>query len=197
MQRIHEAASVENVASYIERQYSPILPIEGVLVQARFRQLSERQKELAKDLSEAMSQTSETWHDNAPADVANMASALNAASAEKVISAMRSSVVLDYPQSVKRGTLGNLFRIATEGDKTRSLFLAGYASDVKEYLKPGIDVVTLKSPVGNAILGAKAGATIDYHVGRRTLSIALDAIEPAIAAFEKDEFLHYDLERTS
>ena len=195
MQRVHEPASAENVASYLERQYLPVLPLEGILIQAKFKQLSDKQAEIARDLNDAMSQTSETWHDNAPADVANLASNLNAVSAEKLINAMRGAVILDYPQSAERGTLGNLLHITNGDGKTRSLFLAGYAPDIKDYLKPEIDVITLKSPVGDALIGAEAGEQREYKVGRRVLSVTLDRIEPPISAFAAEESLHYDLER--
>jgi len=101
----------------------PILPIEAALLQEQRQWLIARQQELARELNDAMSQTSETWHDNAPADAINLEGSRNSMSGEKIGNAIRHAVVYEYPTQTDEVTLGSLIRATMPNGKPKSLFL--------------------------------------------------------------------------
>lgn len=57
------------------------------------------------------------------------------------------------------------------------------------YTRNNVGIFTLKSPLGEAILGALPQDTIEYKVGARTLSLAINSIELPRDAFGDDTIL--------
>lgn len=166
-------------------------------MQSQLHELIEKQGDLAKDLGEAMSQTSETWHDNAPADVINVAGALNAQTAEKLVSVIRDAVVLDYPENEEKVTIGSGLGILFPNGNERTVLLAGHMAGIKEYLAEGVNAVTVKSPIGEALLGAKEGDTVAYRVGARVLEATVNTVSNPRSVFADPSYLDYDIKHSN
>lgn len=173
----------ELVREHMSLDDLPILPIEAALIPKKFGELTGRQSELANLLNEAMSQTSETWHDNAPADAVNLESVRLSNAAERVIKAMSHAVVFDYPTDTEAVTLGSAISASMNGRSEKKLFLVGFVQDVKELLEPDVSAFTLSSPLGEAILGAKPDQEVQYKVGSKTMSIVVNRINAPAAFF--------------
>lgn len=166
----------ESIKDRLDNDFLPILPIEANLITRQFAHLTGKQSELAKLLNEAMTQTSETWHDNAPADHVNLESIKTSNAAERVIKAMTSAVVFDYPEETEEVTLGSAIEAEVGGNGDKNMLLVGYSQDIKEFLVPNVAVFSLQSPLGEAVLGAKRGQEIQYSVGARAMSLVVRSI---------------------
>ena len=68
---------------------------------------------------------------------------------------------------------GNVVSIRFEGDDDVEQYLFGSI----EERRPGMDVVSPGSPMGQALEGAQAGQTVSYEANGNTLSIEVVAIE--------------------
>lgn len=175
--------SPEVLREHIKQDDLPILPIEAALIPKKFGDLTGRQSELAALLNEAMTQTSETWHDNAPADAVNLESIRTSNAAERIIRAMSHAVVFDYPTDTEVVTLGSAISASMNGNDAKRFFLVGFTQDVKELLEPGVSVFTLASPLGEAMLGAKPEQELEYRVGGRVMSIVVNGIDVPESVF--------------
>lgn len=163
---------------------SPMLPFERDILRLELARLGVEQGELGRLLGEAMDQSSETWHDNAPADAINHHSRVIANRAEKVIADLGSAVLLDYPDPSDRvATLGSIIGVVYPGEtEAESLLLTGLcrtAPTIKEGapFPADLEVITARSPLGEAVIGAQVGRTALYHANGRSLAVEIASIQ--------------------
>jgi len=133
-----------------------LLPEDREYAIERIRQLETEIQDLGPEFQDVFTQSSETWHDNAPFDALRDKQSMLAAELDQLRRLVRQSV-LDIPKK-KRGTIGigdtvsldngRTYRIA--GDWTRH---AGRHVD-------GIYWVSCHTPVAKALLGKKKGETM-------------------------------------
>jgi transcription elongation GreA/GreB family factor len=154
-----------------------MLPFEDRALRAELGRLGLAQGELSTLLGEAMGQSSETWHDNAPADAVNLQSKVVTGRAEQVIKYLQHGVLVAYPAPDETSiTLGSVIGIQyPDTDEVDQFLLTGVSRTVPE-LKPdtpyeNLDVVTVRSPLGAAILGAIAGDNLVYVANQRSLNV--------------------------
>lgn len=160
----------------IENREIPLLPYERELAQRAIKTHATRQEELGKKMGEAMHQSSETWHDNSPAEVIMNDSKLLAAAAQEIIKVIRSGRIFDYENDDNRVSIGSLVGVKYEGDDdTTMIYLTGATrelppQEVLEAIGNGhknfdnVDCVTLSSPVGQAIFDKPVGETIQLDI---------------------------------
>lgn len=160
-----------------------LLPCEVSGIKNKLTELGVTQKILGQHLGEAMTQSSETDHDNAPADAINHESRILTARAELIIKTLNASKIIDYPKNANAAHIGTVVRVEyPQSDDTEHVFLTGYSRDIDEtglILPEDVSVVTASSPLGFALLESKPGATVSYKVHDRDFSVAIAEIDLA------------------
>lgn len=168
----------------ITEEKSPMLPFEHAMLRGELQNLGVAQSALSRLLGEAMQQSSETWHDNAPADAINHESRMLSARAEQIIATLGKAVIVGYPE-VDDGsiTLGTIVGVKYQGDdEVEHLLLTGVARNAPNFSSEAniplqLQIVTAQSPLGSAILGRKPGDTPQYQVKNSMLRIAIDSVQ--------------------
>lgn len=165
----------------------PVLPFEIDVAKSAMERLVKEQNSLGKSLGEAMNQSSETWHDNAPAEAVSQASITLSALAKPVQHILGRGVIFDYEQGVSEEvTLGSVVSVRFDNSSDCIKYLVTGATreipeDSSVYEKMSrlnASVITLSSPIGRAIFGAKVGQTVAFDVPkRRQRKVTIDSID--------------------
>jgi transcription elongation GreA/GreB family factor len=172
----------ERIQESIDNEHIPILPFELVTAKAALEGHVKEQRLLSKKLEEAMQQSSETWHDNAPAEAISNDSIILAGSAERAIKLIRDGDIYGYEHDDEVITLGSLVGVKYGDDpEIVEMFITGVSRELPdEHLLDGkIDTdrevicVTLSSPVGQAIFNKKVGDKVDISVNGRKIKITI------------------------
>lgn len=168
----------------ITEEKSPMLPFEHAMLSGELQDLGVAQSALSRLLGEAMQQSSETWHDNAPADAINHEGRMLSARAEQLIATLGKAVIVGYPEvDDERIILGTIVGIKYQGDdEIEHLLLTGVTRNAPHFsteadIPRPLQIVTAQSPLGSAILGRKPGDTPQYEVRDRMLRIAIDSVQ--------------------
>jgi transcription elongation GreA/GreB family factor len=181
----------------LERADTPVLPFELEVMQLSFNGLAKEQSRLGTLLGQAMEESSETWHDNAPADILNADSRILSERARRVTEAMRGTVGFDYPTMDERAvTLGSIVTYCFTDDpgEIERVYIAGLTRELPADILEQIDtstsednelsVVTLASPLGRALLGKTIDEIAHYSVnGQREVSVLLGNVEQFVPSF--------------
>lgn len=167
----------------LENNNLPVLPFEIEVAQRAMKIHIEKQAELGKRMGEAMQQSSETWHDNAPAEAIANDSKTLASSAEKTMEIINNSEIFEYVSEAETATLGSLVGV-TYGDDSEVVFL--YLTGVIRELPSNmhdeshysdIETVTISSPVGAAIFDKEVGDEVSVQLGNgRQIKITIVSI---------------------
>ncbi|MEO5691001.1 MAG: hypothetical protein ABIQ64_02340 [Candidatus Saccharimonadales bacterium] len=158
------------VAEELEADRQPILPFELRMLEDKHEAHKIEQRDLGTSMTDAMSETSETWHDNGAADAINAASRALGYRASVVIRGIRNGVEIPYPNAEdKQATMGSVIGVQFEGDDTSyPHFITGMLREVPESIRSHIpddsEIVTAGSPFGRAVLGCKAGEARTFSI---------------------------------
>lgn len=172
----------ERILKTIELNRVPLLPFEHKLAENALQHYIIAQNRLGNLLKESMNQTSETWHDNAPADAINNDSKMLANVAKDTMHILNESDIYDYEDTtVDSVTLGSLVSTHYDNGKQVAFFITGTTRDLEEYQdkipKTGSRVVTVYSPIGRALLGAKVNYSVKFQAPNgRDITIHVDNI---------------------
>ena len=155
----------------------PALSFELEHLRQQLQGCVEKQAELSKSFGEAMRQSSETWHDNAPAEAISYDSKVIASVAESAIKDIGRAIEFDATDTCDEITLGSIFTVEyAPGDEAMSL-LVGIILDIPECVKNSLPqecgIVTLSSPLGSSVLGAKKGDVVAFNVGNRQIKVKI------------------------
>ena len=165
--------------------YTPALPFEISALGQKIQSYKLEQIRLGRQLGEAMNQSSETWHDNAPADAINTQSVVLSDQAGKTDQALSSSVKFEYPtEEDMQATLGSIVEILYDGDdKPEIVYLTGVTrsiSTINDYtdarFSDEFDAVTISSPLGQCLIGANEGEERVYIANNRRYSVLVRAV---------------------
>jgi len=173
-----EKNTPDTIRKLLQAGNTPLLPYEYDFLKEQLIKLGVEQKQLGKLLGQAMEQSSETWHDNAPADAVNHQSRVLSKKAEKVIEGLGTAAHVDYP---RRGlgsiTLGSVIGVVYSGETDPDyLLVAGFCRE-RPNIKPSapfstrMDIATVCSPLGAALLGLGLGDTANYMVNHNKVSL--------------------------
>jgi transcription elongation GreA/GreB family factor len=182
-----ESRPIENIVPEIKRSieagHAPMLPFERDLLLADITKHGAHQKELAGLISEAMDQTSETWHDNAPADAIFAQSHLLGKRAEQTLTELRSAAIFEYPKPGNRSILlGSIVEVNYPGEtESEHVLLTGVSRIAPEVradapVPSEFEVVTVRSPLGEALLGREEGETAVYRIQQRKMAVGVLSI---------------------
>lgn len=173
----------------IEAEKIPILPFELELARGAMEKHVKTQEALGREMGEAMNQSSETWHDNAPAEAISQASRTLAETAEQTIRVLKLSEIFEYESSPEDGvTLGSIVavRYGSSVEQNR-FFLTGISRELTPSVAAkipnveDIDVINISSPVGRALMGKKAGETTMFTTPNgREIELTIDSVEQLV-----------------
>jgi transcription elongation GreA/GreB family factor len=171
----------ELIRRAIEDGKVPMLPFEQRQLEVELLGHTATQNELSKLLGEAMTTTSETWHDNAQADAVTMQSGILVEQASGVLAALKNRVIIPYEHDEKdRVSIGALVHVFI-GVHPETMLLTGQQRTLPDELLAVIDedttAVNIQSPIGTAIFDKPEGTVASYRVGERELQVTVVSIE--------------------
>lgn len=133
-----------------------VLPEDLAYVANRIQEINEEIRALGSDFGDAFTQSSETWHDNAPFEaVRDKQSQLAAELA--TMKKIRAHSALTVPRP-KRGRVGCGSLVTLENGKKYKV--AGDWTPHAGHKVEGYIVVSAKSPVGAALMNARKGGIV-------------------------------------
>jgi transcription elongation GreA/GreB family factor len=182
-----ESQRNESIQTSIEKQRVPLLAYELILARAALDGYIADQAKFGADKSVALTQTSETWHDNAAADAINDESKLVTDAAEKTMKILKHGEVFPAEALVEDGvTLGSIFEVTYGSSMSTSAYLlTGVSRTVPEELlvpheieQDDIDIITLSSPMGKSVIGKSVGDEVSFVAPNgRTITFTICSID--------------------
>lgn len=162
----------KEILSALERDKKPVLQFELDAARGALEACGAEQERLGKLLGEAMTQSSETWHDNAPADVINELSRVNVAAAGEASALIENAQVFEWPINQLEITLGSLALIEyVQPPLDQELLLmtgtpCEIGDDILDFMPRGkeVEISTIGSQTGKALLGKEVGQSVRYTV---------------------------------
>lgn len=164
--------TVEKVKQVLESGETPLLGFEVDELLKKHDIHLEEQRALGKSLGDAMQQSSETWHDNAPAEAVTQQSQGLAERAKAIIHHMLHGEKIQYPaHDYGHITLGSVVDVQYEGmSDTLHCLVTGAVRELPDNLAVVVgkdtECVTVTSPIGSALLGAVEGAECEFIAGK-------------------------------
>lgn len=140
-----------------------ILESDREYAKKRIAELDAQILALGPEFNDAFTQTSESWHDNAPFEVVRDKQTLLAAERHKLKEILNNSLP-NVPKQ-KTDTVGIGSRVTVvenENGKTTSYFIAGdwtYRAGEKEN---GAIIISRVSPIASIIMGKKVGDEVEF-----------------------------------
>lgn len=169
------------IDSIIAKGMKPILPFESELLIQKFEKHKLEQSNLGRELGKAMSESSETWHDNAPAEAISSLAHILVNQANATIKSLRDAKELSYPElNESEVTLGSIVSLHyTQSDKFVNYLLTGIVLENNPdnlELSENTELITIQSPLGLGLIGKKLGDIIELEVGPRKFEILISEI---------------------
>ena len=177
-----------------------LLPHEAHLLESALNSLKEEQNELGKLMGEAMTQASETYHDNAPAEVIASESAILYARARPLLDLLKNYVVIEYPagEPIEKVILGSKV-VAEINDRMDEVFIVGNSGLYDRQLFKSIQhltrinsdslesaiFVSINAPLAKTLLGKRGGENARLIVGDKITNIRIHSIERGFLPVEK------------
>jgi transcription elongation factor GreA len=112
--------------------------------------------------------------ENADYDAAKNEQGHNEARIRQIEALLRDAVIVDHGNS-EVVAAGVLVELRYEGDDATETYLVGSIEERHDEY----DVLSTSSPLGQALVGAKPGATVKYEGPRRELSVEVVSVRPA------------------
>ena len=160
----------EKILMDIERGLSPMSKDELDCIKDGLKKAIEKRKKITEDYNLAMSESSETYHDNAPAESALLD--MRVIDSEIVIlqNKIDTAVLYDSENNYKKVTLGSKVSFLYEGDSSPEIVtvVGSLSADGGRYSE-----VSLQSPLGEAILGKVAGEYANFKVEDSNITVKI------------------------
>lgn len=142
-----------------------ILPEDLAYAVARRQELEQLIKSLGPEFGDVFTQSSETWHDNAPFEAVRDKQSVLAAELAQVKKIIHAAAVrLPKP---KKGAVGYGSTVTLSNGKVYKI--AGDWTPHAGHKKDGVMIVSVQSPVGQALFGQKNSSQV--QVARQTVAI--------------------------
>jgi transcription elongation GreA/GreB family factor len=147
-----------------------ILDADKQWARIRIAEIEKAIDDLGPEFEEVFSQSTETWHDNAPFDALRDKQSLMAAERHSLRSVLnKAAIACPKPAKGKVG-LGSLVGVA-DGQKNHSYFIAGNWSPSIGHVVDGALVISCVSPLGKVLVGRTVGATVTLERPAKQLVI--------------------------
>ena len=143
----------------LKDNYFYALPYEAIRLNKQLQEIINKRRSLAGHISEAMEQSSETWHDNAPAEALFGEMYHLDVRESGLVKAARKVIKVPYPRAEE-------FQI----DVTGNLPLYGDEADHEE-----VERGSISASLPRALLGAKRGAIVELSL--KTKISMVDVLE--------------------
>jgi len=174
------STSTPHIISSVEQLHEGVtylLPHELIRVQDLLAKTEAELKVLAEQRFEAMHQSSETWHDNAPAEAIKHTGEVPGRRRDKLDKMLRSQFILDYPsKEIPFATIGSRVLIKVGQTEPFTIDIVGAQTESTDS-NPDIEESTYRSPLAIAIIGKSVGETPLATIGDRTLEVTILGID--------------------
>ncbi len=137
-----------------------ILEEDKALARTRIADIEREILEMGPAFYEALNQTSETWHDNAPFDALREKQAVLAAELQTLKENLhRATATLPQPDKHKIN-IGSKVKLQDKGNKPHHYMLAGHWTyRLGEFIGQHM-IISCQSPLGTSLLGKQIGETV-------------------------------------
>jgi len=170
--------------SEITEGYFYALPHEEVMMHRQIDSVKNQRSTLAGNISEAMEQSSETWHDNAPADALFGEMRVLDLHGTKLAVAKRNLVIVHYPEpDFNLVTIGSRVGCLMLGDE----FQMDITGNLPITLDPGEDIEagSIDAPMPRALLGAALNSTVGVTINKKEFEVSVISLD------QTAQFNHY------
>lgn len=153
-----------------------LLPHEFDLMAERFRLLEEKHEVVAEIFAEAMGQSSESWHDNAPADAARDEAGTISWEVRQLAYIARNHQIVNFPEPESViASIGSRVTLAIGSGEPFSIDIIGVSLFGRNVEDPDqdVDLVTYKAPLAHSVLGHKAGEIVPAQIGGNEVVLTL------------------------
>lgn len=187
------SSSMENIPQ--------LLPHEAHLLESALNSLKEEQNKLGKLMGEAMTQASETYHDNAPAEVIASESTILYARARPLLDMLKNYVVIKYPadEPIEKVILGSKVVVEID-DRVDEIFIVGSSILYDRQLLKSIQhltrinssnpesaiFVSIDAPLAKTLLGKKSGESVRLIVEDKVTNIRIHSTEQGFLPVEEN-----------
>ena len=123
-----------------------------------------------------MTESSETWHDNAPGEAIKAESDVLTHRAKATASILSNGKIFEYPSTeFSMVTLGSVVGYSYSPDASSHVYITGQTRDVPSCIMnqllrvlrdEDIEIATLRSPLARALLGKCVSETFSFSPGR-------------------------------
>lgn len=134
-----------------------ILKEDRVWAEERIKTLEKEIQDLGPEFYDALNQSSESWHDNAPFDAAREKQSVLFAEYSSLKQTLRNSTIHIPKHDPSVVGIGSIVKI-TDSGKTRTILIAGDWTYRAGSHQNGRVIVSAKSPIAQSIIGQKVGA---------------------------------------
>lgn len=149
-----------------------VLPCEVVSLMQKVKLLAERQSVLGKLLGEAMTESSETFHDNAPAEAIRDESGLVLSQFNVINKVLRNAGKIEYPTESSCLAISNTVSVTFNGSPiVANFFVTGYTRQVVTNnligLSQDTEIISAGTPLGLCLLEKKVGDEVKLELPSR------------------------------
>ncbi len=160
----------------INDNFDYILPHE---VDVLTRQLEDTELELRRlgELkNEAMHQSSETWHDNAPADAIRHEAQTFLKKRSRLSQILTNRFVLDYPtKEIPYATIGSRVTLSLNGSDPFQIDIVGIQTG--EDAGRELDVCSYRAPLAKAVIGKINGEFSEADINGRIVNVQVIKVD--------------------
>lgn len=160
----------------INKKIHPLLPHELPLLRRDFERLAEIQDEHSRLLGEAMQQSSETFHDNAPAEAVQNEQEVLMRRVKPIAYIIRNHNIIPYPEEVDESVaIGSRVGISINGNEPFQIDIVGYRD--ADWQDDDIDQVHHEAPLAASLLGSVVGQETIAVIGDVEKSVEVVGID--------------------
>lgn len=153
-----------------------ILPDEYKLALAKIAGMESHQEVLSAALGDAMDQSSETFHDNAPQEAVVAESTVLVERAKPIIKLLRSHRIAGYPEDAYRVSIGTRVKISINGGPEFEIDVVG-ASWLHDDDPSEVEKTSYSAPIVSGILGSGQGDEVVTTINGKALKIKVLGIQ--------------------
>ncbi|HEY4494087.1 MAG TPA: GreA/GreB family elongation factor [Candidatus Paceibacterota bacterium] len=140
------------------------------------KKLERKYAEISKTKMEAAEQGGNLWHDNPAFEEVETLQLLLGKQIADIKEKIRQAVLVsgeDESKGVNVVAIGSKTKMSFSDGRNKEITIAGYAES-----NPEKGIISYQSPLGQAVLGAKAGETKEYQVGNKVIKVKIESVSP-------------------